>query len=106
MNSGVQIYVCGQNAVAFGLTQENKAAPVQIALSAITIKALLQTDRAIRNRWHTTKKGTTPKTYTCRDVGVDCDWKTIAETKDEILATVKKHAGSASCPSTSQKSSG
>ena len=27
-----------------------------------------------------------PKTYTCRDVGVDCDWKTSAETEDEIIA--------------------
>ena len=33
-----------------------------------------------------------PKTYTCRDVGVDCDWKTSAETEDEIMATVSKHA--------------
>ena len=35
---------------------------------------------------------TMPKTYTCRDVGVDCDWKTSAETEDEIMATVSKHA--------------
>ena len=33
-----------------------------------------------------------PKTYTCRDVGVDCDWKTVAENEDEIMATVSKHA--------------
>ena len=33
-----------------------------------------------------------PKSYTCRDVGVDCDWKTVAGTEDEILANVKKHA--------------
>ncbi len=33
-----------------------------------------------------------PKTYTCRDVGVDCDWKTVAGTEDEIMATVSKHA--------------
>jgi predicted small metal-binding protein len=38
---------------------------------------------------------TMPKTYTCRDVGVDCDWKTSAETEDEIMATVSKHAAEA-----------
>ena len=27
-----------------------------------------------------------PKTFTCQDVGVDCDWKTVGETEDEILA--------------------
>jgi predicted small metal-binding protein len=38
---------------------------------------------------------TMPKTYTCRDVGGDCDWKTSAETEDEIMATVGKHAAEA-----------
>jgi predicted small metal-binding protein len=38
---------------------------------------------------------TMPKTYTCRDVGVDCDWKTSAETEDEIMAIVSKHAAEA-----------
>jgi predicted small metal-binding protein len=38
---------------------------------------------------------TMPKTYTCRDVGVNCDWKTSAETEDEIMATVSKHAAEA-----------
>ncbi len=33
-----------------------------------------------------------PKTYTCRDVGVDCDWKTSAETEDEIMGAIKGHA--------------
>lgn len=33
------------------------------------------------------------KTYTCRDVGVDCDWKTSAETGDEVMATIRQHAG-------------
>ncbi len=33
-----------------------------------------------------------PKTYTCRDVGVDCDWKTSAETEDEIMAAIREHA--------------
>jgi predicted small metal-binding protein len=32
------------------------------------------------------------KTYTCRDVGVDCDWKTRAETEDEVMAEIQKHA--------------
>ena len=38
-----------------------------------------------------------PKTYTCRDVGVDCDWKTSAETEAEIMAmaTISKHAAEA-----------
>lgn len=33
-----------------------------------------------------------PKTYTCRDVGVDCDWKTSGETEDEVMATIGEHA--------------
>ena len=33
-----------------------------------------------------------PKTYTCRDVGVDCDWSTVAGTEDEVMATIKEHA--------------
>jgi predicted small metal-binding protein len=33
-----------------------------------------------------------PKSYTCRDVGVECDWKTVAETEDKILAAVTEHA--------------
>ncbi len=32
------------------------------------------------------------KTYTCRDVGVDCDWRTSAETEDEVMATIQQHA--------------
>ena len=32
------------------------------------------------------------KTYTCRDVGVDCDWKTSAETEDEVMANIEGHA--------------
>ena len=32
------------------------------------------------------------KSFTCRDVGAECDWKTTAETEDEILAEVQKHA--------------
>ena len=33
-----------------------------------------------------------PKSYTCRDVGVECDWKTTAETEDGVLAAIKDHA--------------
>ncbi len=32
------------------------------------------------------------KTYTCRDVGVDCDWKTSGKTEDEVMATIGQHA--------------
>ncbi len=32
------------------------------------------------------------KSYTCRDVGVDCDWKTTAETEDEVMAAIGTHA--------------
>ena len=32
------------------------------------------------------------KTYTCRDVGVDCDWKTSGATEDEVMAAIQKHA--------------
>ncbi len=32
------------------------------------------------------------KSYTCRDVGVECDWKTSGETEDEIMSAIQKHA--------------
>ena len=32
------------------------------------------------------------KTYTCRDVGVDCDWKTSGETEDDVMKTIGAHA--------------
>ena len=32
------------------------------------------------------------KTYTCRDVGVDCDWNTSGETEDEVMAKIQAHA--------------
>ncbi len=32
------------------------------------------------------------KTYTCRDVGVDCDWKTVGATEDEVMKTIAEHA--------------
>ncbi len=41
-----------------------------------------------RQNWEVTMA----KSYTCLDVGVDCDWKTSAETEDEIMAAVQTHA--------------
>ncbi len=32
------------------------------------------------------------KKYTCRDVGVDCDWKTNGATEDEVMASIGEHA--------------
>ncbi len=32
------------------------------------------------------------KSFTCRDVGVDCDWKTSADSEDDIMAAIQKHA--------------
>ncbi len=32
------------------------------------------------------------KSYTCRDVGVDCDWKTSAETEDDVMTAIQTHA--------------
>ena len=32
------------------------------------------------------------KSCTCRDVGVDCDWKTSGETEDEVMAAIRTHA--------------
>jgi len=31
------------------------------------------------------------KTFTCRDVGVDCDWKTQGSNEQEILKAVEEH---------------
>ena len=33
-----------------------------------------------------------PKTYTCRDVGVPCDWKVRGETEDEVMRKIRDHA--------------
>ena len=33
-----------------------------------------------------------PKTYTCRDAGVPCDWKVRGETEDEIMRKIRDHA--------------
>ena len=27
----------------------------------------------------------------CTDVGTDCDWKTSAETEDEVMAAIRTH---------------
>ena len=35
------------------------------------------------------------KTYTCRDVGVDCDWKTSGATEDGVMASIGDHAAQA-----------
>ena len=32
------------------------------------------------------------KTYTCRDVGVECDWATSGETEEEVMANIGAHA--------------
>ena len=32
------------------------------------------------------------KTFTCRDVGVDCDWHTSGETADDVMAAIQTHA--------------
>lgn len=33
-----------------------------------------------------------PKTYTCRDAGVPCDWKVRGDTEDEIMRKIRDHA--------------
>jgi predicted small metal-binding protein len=33
-----------------------------------------------------------PKTYTCRDVGVDCDWKVRGKDEDEVMGKIREHA--------------
>jgi predicted small metal-binding protein len=33
-----------------------------------------------------------PKTYTCRDVGVDCDWRTRGENEAEVMGRIREHA--------------
>jgi len=32
------------------------------------------------------------KTYTCRDVGVDCDWKTSGAAEDQVVESIREHA--------------
>ena len=31
-------------------------------------------------------------TYTCRDVGVDCDWSASSETEEGLMALIAEHA--------------
>jgi predicted small metal-binding protein len=33
-----------------------------------------------------------PKTYTCRDVGVDCDWKVRGRDEAEVMGKIREHA--------------
>lgn len=33
-----------------------------------------------------------PKTYTCRDVGVDCDWKARGKDEAEVMGKIREHA--------------
>ncbi len=33
-----------------------------------------------------------PKTYTCRDVGVDCDWKVRGKDEAEVMGKIREHA--------------
>ncbi len=32
------------------------------------------------------------KTYTCRDLGVDCDWSASSETEEGLMELIFKHA--------------
>ncbi len=32
------------------------------------------------------------KTYTCRDVGVDCDWSASSETEEGLMGIIAEHA--------------
>ncbi len=32
------------------------------------------------------------KTYTCRDVGVDCDWSGSSETEEGLMELIAEHA--------------
>jgi predicted small metal-binding protein len=32
------------------------------------------------------------KTYTCRDIGVDCDWRTRGATDEEVMRNIRDHA--------------
>ncbi len=34
------------------------------------------------------------KSFGCSDAGVDCNWTTTAETEEEIMEKIKKHAHS------------
>jgi predicted small metal-binding protein len=32
------------------------------------------------------------KTYTCRDVGVDCDWRARGKDEAEVMGKIREHA--------------
>ncbi len=32
------------------------------------------------------------KTFACKDVGVDCDWKTQGRDEEEVVRNVREHA--------------
>lgn len=38
------------------------------------------------------KEASMAKTYTCRDVGVPCDWRVRGETADEVMKKIREHA--------------
>jgi predicted small metal-binding protein len=44
--------------------------------------------------YHGTQKKEDPvaKTYTCRDVGVPCDWRVRGETEEEVMRKIREHA--------------
>jgi predicted small metal-binding protein len=33
-----------------------------------------------------------PKSLSCKDVGMNCDWKTQGQTEDEVLKKASEHA--------------
>ena len=33
-----------------------------------------------------------PKSLSCKDVGLNCDWKTQGQTEDEVLKKASEHA--------------
>ena len=35
------------------------------------------------------------KAFACRDIGMDCDWRTNAETEGEILVSIGEHVAAA-----------
>ena len=35
------------------------------------------------------------KAYACRDIGMDCDWRTKAKTEGEILVSIGEHVAAA-----------
>jgi predicted small metal-binding protein len=33
-----------------------------------------------------------PKTFTCRDVGVDCEWKARGSDQEDVMRKIREHA--------------